>query len=135
VAEAKLIDYYAVLNLPPTADLVGIENAYARLSNELAYRAEADESSVPALGRVNEAYAVLSKPSLRLEYDQMLFKKVLEQERRELRAENRRRQLLARALVGGLGVLVAFQVLVLAYVGRQDLAGALGSLGATLGLG
>ena len=35
MAEAKLMDYYAVLNLPPKADLSGIENAYARLSDDL----------------------------------------------------------------------------------------------------
>ena len=47
MAEAILTDYYAVLNLPHDADLIGIENAYARLSDELAMGTNLDASATP----------------------------------------------------------------------------------------
>ncbi len=128
MAEPRLIDYYAILNLPPTADLVGIENAYARLSNELAYRADVDASSVEALERANEAYAVLSKPNLRLEYDRMLFKKVLDQEKHQVADAARRKQLPARILFGVLAVLVGAQLISLVYIGRDQAAAAVGTM-------
>ena len=83
MAEAPLIDYYAILNLPPKADLLGIENAYARLSDDLAVRGGVDETAEAALERVNEAYSVLSKPELRRVYDRAFFAtEIAEAERR-----------------------------------------------------
>ena len=73
MAEAKLIDYYAVLNLPPKADLSGVANAYARLSDDLMRIGEHDETAKEGMKRLNEAYAVLSKPELRREYDRAFF--------------------------------------------------------------
>ena len=51
MAEAKLIDYYAVLNLPPKADLSGVENAYARLSDDLMRLGDQDDSATSAMQR------------------------------------------------------------------------------------
>ena len=66
-------NHYAVLNLPPNADFVGVENAYARLSNELASQTWFDETATAQLMRVNQAYAVLSRPDLRTDYDNEFF--------------------------------------------------------------
>jgi curved DNA-binding protein CbpA len=73
LAATKVVNYYAMLNLPPTADLVGVENAYARLSDEFAGRMEFDDTAVDGLRRLNEAYSVLSKPDLRREYDRVFL--------------------------------------------------------------
>jgi len=71
VSDAKLIDYYAVLNLPPKSDLSGVENAYARLSDDLeAGRARRDrqrghatpQRSLPVLSKLNSG-AITIVPS------------------------------------------------------------------------
>ncbi|MBE7517905.1 MAG: DnaJ domain-containing protein [Thermoflexaceae bacterium] len=116
MAEAKMVDYYAILNLPPTADLTGIDNAYARLSAELAERTEIDETSADALRRVNEAYAVLSKPNLRIEYDSVFFKTELDRLQQVEETAERRRRLMANTIVGALVLLVAGEAVGLAYL-------------------
>lgn len=117
---APLIDYYAVLNLPPRADLAGIENAYARLSDELVKRAEVDETSQDALNKVNEAYSVLSKPEMRRAYDQEFFARDIAAAERARRAELRRKVWMSRMLVGVLGVIVIVQAAALAWLGRDE---------------
>ena len=117
MAEASLIDYYAVLNLPSRADLPGVENAYARLSDELARRIEIDETCADALRRVNEAYSILSRPELRREYDRAFFaKEIAEAELLWHRAE-RRRVMAGRLMMAGLLAVVAVQAGVLVYIG------------------
>lgn len=120
MAEARTIDYYAILNLPPTADLVGIDNAYARLSAELAQRSEIDETSVDALKRLNEAYAVLSKPNLRIEYDSIFFKAEIERQRHEAAMAVRHRRIVANLIVGALVLLVAGEAAGLAYLAQDQ---------------
>lgn len=115
-----MVDYYAILNLPPTADLTGIDNAYARLSAELAERSEVDETSVNALQRVNEAYAVLSKPNLRIEYDSIFFKAEIDRQEQMAESADRRRRLMGNMIVGALVLLVAAEAAGLAYLARDQ---------------
>jgi curved DNA-binding protein CbpA len=121
VAEAKLVDYYAILNLPPRADLQGIENAYARLSDELAHRMEMDETSGAALRRLNEAYGVLSRPELRREYDGVYFARERETAERRKITRERRREGARRVLVYALGAVVAIQAVSLVVIGRGEI--------------
>lgn len=117
MAEATMVDYYAVLNLPPRADLAGIENAYARISDDLALRSAEDDTCHAALSRVNEAYAVLSKPELRRIYDREFFSKEIAEAERLRRTELRRKSILSGILIGGLGLIVMVQAGVLLYIG------------------
>jgi curved DNA-binding protein CbpA len=121
VAEPKLVDYYAILNLPPKADLQGIENAYARLSDELAVRVEVDETSAGALLRVNEAYSVLSRPELRREYDAVYFSHERAIAERKALAAEKRREAARKLLVYALAGTVAVQMLSLAIIGRTEI--------------
>ena len=123
MAEAKLMDYYAVLNLPPRADLSGIETAYARLSDDLMKQSEHDDTFRDAMQRLNEAYAVLSKPELRRDYDRAFFKGELERLEKEARAIRRRRNLAGNLLVAGLGLVVAVQAGALFYLGGDAVTG------------
>ncbi len=121
MAEPKLVDYYAILNLPPKADLQGIENAYARLSDELAHRMDVDETSGGALLRVNEAYGVLSRPELRREYDSVYFANERLIAERKALAAGRRRDAARRLLTYALAAIVAVQALTLAVIGRGEI--------------
>lgn len=127
--DPKLIDYYAVLNLPPRADLVGIENAYARLSDDLMRQSQHDETAPDGLRRVNEAYAVLSKPELRREYDRAFFRSELDKIERDARAAQRRRTLAGNALVGALGLVVAAQAGALLWLGWDSATGLFQAIG------
>jgi hypothetical protein len=121
VAETRIVDYYAVLAVPPTADLMGIENAYAHLSDELATRVTVDDTSRSALFRLNEAYKVLSKPELRTEYDHVYFSKDIAVAEAVMRTEARKKRWMANTLVGALGLVVLVQAVALAYIGRDQL--------------
>ncbi|GIW12600.1 MAG: hypothetical protein KatS3mg062_0039 [Tepidiforma sp.] len=123
MAESRLVDYYSILNLPPKADLAGIEAAYARLSDDLMRQSQYDESAREAMQRLNEAYAVLSRPELRREYDRAFFRAELERLEREARAEQRRRALASNILVGALGLVVAVQAGALLYLGWENATG------------
>jgi curved DNA-binding protein CbpA len=122
------MDYYAVLSLPPRADLSGIENAYARLSDDLMKQSTEDDTYRDAMQRLNEAYAVLSKPELRRDYDRAFFKGQLERIEREERAARRRRNMAGNALVGALGLVVAAQAGALIYLGGNAVTGLPGAL-------
>jgi curved DNA-binding protein CbpA len=128
VSDAKLMDYYAVLNLPPRADLSGIENAYARLSDDLMKQAEEDVSYREAMQTLNEAYAVLSKPELRREYDRAFFRGELERIEREARAMQRRRNIAGNVMVAALGLVVAVQAGALVYLGGDAVTGLFASI-------
>ena len=128
MAEAKLMDYYAVLNLPPRADLSGIENAYARLSDDLMKQSEDDETYRDTMQKLNEAYAVLSKPELRREYDRAFFKGELERLEKEARAAQRRRNAAGNLLVAALGGIVAVQAIGLLYLGGDAVTGLPGAI-------
>jgi curved DNA-binding protein CbpA len=123
MAESRLVDYYSILNLPPKADLAGIEAAYARLSDDLMRQAEYDDSAREAMQRLNEAYAVLSKPELRREYDRAFFRAELERLEREARALERRRAVASSVLVGALALVVAVQAAALIYLGWDSATG------------
>jgi curved DNA-binding protein CbpA len=128
VAEAKLLDYYSVLSLPPRADLSGIENAYARLSDDLMKQSEDDESYRDAMQKLNEAYAVLSKPELRRDYDRAFFKGELERLEKEARAAQRRKNAAGNLLVGALGLVVVAQAVGLMYLGGDAVTGLPGAI-------
>ena len=128
MTDVPLVDYYAILNLPPRADLVGIENAYARLSDDLAVRGHVDDTVDVALERLNEAYSVLSKPELRRVYDRAFFANEIAAAERAARADMRRRNLVAGALVGGLCLIVVAQAAVLVYLGVSEGAGLFSAL-------
>lgn len=123
MAKGELIDYYGLLNLPPRADLMGIENAYARISDDLAKQMHVDDTSQDALKRVNEAYAVLSKPELRREYDRVFFSKEIAAAEKAAQDELRRRAWKERVLVGALLVIVAGQAAMLLYIGWDQITG------------
>jgi len=128
MAQAKIIDYYAILNLPPTADLSGIENAYARLSDELAMSMTEDSLGAEALARLNEAYSVLSLPTLRREYDKVYFSREIQRLRARKNAVARRRGVLRHALMAGLIIVIAVQGATLAYIGRDEVVDAAGTV-------
>ena len=122
MANAKLVDYYSILNLPHRADLAGIENAYARLSDEFAMRVEVDETSAAALRRINEAYGVLSRPELRREYDRAFFGDEFAADERKVVSHARRRDFARRVLIVALAVVVLAQTATLGYLGREYIA-------------
>jgi curved DNA-binding protein CbpA len=112
-----------VLNLPPRADLAGIEVAYARLSDDLMKRSDHDDTFQPAMQKLNEAYAVLSKPELRREYDRAFFRAELDRLEKEARALRRRRNLAGNMLVAALGLVVVVQAAVLLTLGWSSATG------------
>ena len=63
-------DYYRTLGIQPTASAKEIKNAYRELA--LKYHPDRNQDNPEAVNRmkaVNEAYAVLSNPQKRQEYD------------------------------------------------------------------
>ncbi|MCC7365269.1 MAG: DnaJ domain-containing protein [Dehalococcoidia bacterium] len=126
MAEATLVDYYAALNLPHNADLTGIENAYARLSDELAVMGEIDEGCREALQRINEAYGVLSKPELRRSYDAVFLAEERADQEHQVVLAMRRRLIAQRLIVAALGLIVAAQAAGLAYLGRNEISDIMG---------
>ena len=121
MAKGELIDYYGILNLPPRADLMGVENAYARISDDLAKQMAVDENSKEALNRANEAYSVLSKPELRREYDRVFFSREIAASQKADEAALLRKLMKERILIGALVLVVAGQGAILAYVGWDQL--------------
>lgn len=128
MAEARIIDYYSILSVPPTADLVGINNAYARLSDELAAHAAEDDTVKEAILRLNEAYAVLSRPESRRKYDAIYFSTDLVARAKQAERQARRRRWVANALVGVLLLVVVAQGAVLTYLGREQVADVAGTV-------
>lgn len=124
VSQRRIVDYYAVLNIPPTADLNGIENAYARLSEELARQIPEDETAAVALKRLNEAFMVLSRPEHRREYDKLYFSKEIAEYQAAQAAARRRRTIASSILFGSLLIVVTAQSVALAYLGREYIAAA-----------
>jgi hypothetical protein len=119
VPTPRIIDYYKTLAIPPDADLIGVENAYVRLSDELVQAAQEEEAAARSLQVLNEAYSVLSNAETRREYDRLLFAEEYAALERRLRAELRRRAIARSALVAALGLIVLGQAAILAYVGRD----------------
>lgn len=127
MADAQVVDYYAVLNLPSDADLMGIENAYARISDELAVLGDIDDECRDALEKVNEAYSVLSKPELRRSYDAVFLAAPRAVQQRRLEAEIRRRIWAQRAIIGALLLIVVAEGGMLAYLGWDQVSDILGT--------
>ena len=122
MADTAVIDYYGILNLPSSADLLGIETAYARLSGELAQLSILDEGHRDALKRVNEAYAVLPTPKLRREYDTVFLSRERHAEIAARKRFVRRRQWMQRIVLSALLSVVIAQPGALAYLGREHVS-------------
>jgi curved DNA-binding protein CbpA len=120
-ATAGIVDYYAVMNLPYDADLTGVENAYARLSDELAVLGGVDTGAGEALKRLNEAYSVLSRPERRRLYDEAFLVEHQRKKERERRRAQRRTDMMQWAIISAVGLILAIQTAALAYIGREDL--------------
>lgn len=117
-----LTDYYAELHVPETTDIVGIDNAYARLSGELATIGDGDDASAEALRKLNEAYGVLSRAELRRQYDTVFLAAQREAAAKKDRARRRARARLQYAIIGALLAIVLSQAAALAYVGRDHIS-------------
>jgi curved DNA-binding protein CbpA len=122
VVSKRIVDYYAVLNLPATADLEGIENAYTRLSQELARQIAGDETAALALERLNDAYSVLGHPNQRREYDKVYFSKEIAEFHAQQESARRRQRFTSGIIVSALGLVVLGQSAVLIYMGRDYIA-------------
>ena len=112
-------DYYGTLNLPTGAGIIGIHNAYARLSGELAQLGEVDEASSEALRKLNEAYNVLSRADTRRAYDEQFLAAERAVAVAVANKRTRKRRRMQNALVGALLVIVLSQAAGLAYLGRD----------------
>lgn len=122
MSEARIVDYYAILSVPPGADLTGIQNAYARLSDEIGKLIGEDETIREGIARLNEAYAVLGHPEHRRKYDEVYFSQEIAEAKKAEKAIARRKRMASRILVGTLMALVLLQVGALAYLGRDSAA-------------
>ena len=120
MSDKRIIDYYAILNLPPYANFDGVENAYTRLSGELVGLSSEDETAPLALERLNEAYAVLSHSERRREYDQIYFSREIADIRGQESARRRRQTIASTILTSGLLCVVIAQSVLLATVARDD---------------
>lgn len=117
MANPRIIDYYAILAVPPSVDLIGIEAAYTRLSDELVKRTEVDDTASSALARLNEAYDVLANPESRREYDEVLFSTEIAIFRAQQAKEDRRRRLVRASIIAALGAIVLVQSATLLWIG------------------
>lgn len=117
----KLIDYYAILRVPATADLAGVENAYAQVSHELAARMGVDDTSAEALRVVNEAYGVLSHPEARRDYDRQYFAGEIVRAERLIKLADRRQRLAAWILYCALIGIIAAQSIAIAFLAKDAL--------------
>lgn len=120
----RIVDYYSVLNLPATANLEGIENAYTRLSQELAGQIAGDQSATLALTRLNDAYSVLSHPEQRRDYDKVYFSKEIADFHAQQESDRRRKNWTSGIMVSALGLMVLGQSAVLIYMGRDYISSA-----------
>ncbi len=128
MANPRIVDYYAVLAIPPNADLIGIEAAYTRLSDELVRRSNVDETANTALDRLNEAYDVLANPETRRQYDGVLFQTEIEILRRQQEKEDRRRWLVRASIFAALTSIVVLQSVVLLWLGWDYIDSAVASV-------
>jgi hypothetical protein len=64
-----MIDYYAVLQVPPSANYQQIRNAYRSLAFQYHPDITGDTADTTRMQLVNEAYSVLSNPLKRARYD------------------------------------------------------------------
>ena len=124
----RIVDYYAVLNVPASADLEGVENAYSRLSRELAGQIAGDESAALALERLNEAYEVLGRPKLRREYDRVYFSKEIADLQARQASARLRQKFTSGLIMAGLGLVVTGQSIALVYIGRSYISDAADTL-------
>ncbi len=123
-----VIDYYAAMNLPYDADLTGVENAYARLSDELAALGRVDSGASEALRKLNEAYSVLSRPERRRKYDDVFLVEYKRKQAKERQRAQRRTDLAQWAIIGTVAAILVLQGAALAYIGRDDLSTLLSSI-------
>ncbi|MCA9830538.1 MAG: DnaJ domain-containing protein [Dehalococcoidia bacterium] len=127
--DTHIVDYYAVMNLPTSADLAGVDNAYARLSSELAHLGNVDGAAATALKRLNEAYGVLGRPERRRKYDEVFLARQKELELKAARAAFRRTAMMQWFVIGALGAVLVTQGIFLAYIGRDEISSFLSSIG------
>ncbi|MCA9824613.1 MAG: J domain-containing protein [Dehalococcoidia bacterium] len=128
MANPRIVDYYAVLAIPPSADLMGIEAAYTRLSDELVRRSNVDDTANSALDRLNEAYDVLANPESRRQYDEVLFQTEIEILKRQQEREDRRRWIVRASIFSALSGIVLLQSAVLLWIGWDYIDGGVASI-------
>lgn len=133
MAEPAVIDYYSVLNLPTSADFDGVSNAYARLSGELAKLGEVDPSCSADLQKLNAAYAVLSKPELRREYDRVFLAKQYDEADRRWSSYVRQRVAIQWSVIIALAAIVGVQATVLAIIAKDQVGPLLSKVFGPLG--
>jgi hypothetical protein len=73
--EQPVPDYYRVLEVVPTASVETIRAAYAAMAKRFHPDVNPDAGAVERMQRINEAYAVLSVPFQRRNYDLLRFKR------------------------------------------------------------
>ncbi len=120
MSEKRISDYYAILHLPPYANLDGVETAYTRLSRDLVGLSSEDETAPLALERLNEAYAVLGHSDRRREYDQIYFSREIADLRGQESVRRRRKTVASTLLTGALVCVVIAQSVLLTTVARSD---------------
>lgn len=118
---SELIDYYAILNLPHSATVTGVENAYTRLSSEFAVHAESDPEGEEAFRRLNEAYNVLSRADLRKQYDSVFLAEERRLEEQAERASDRMRGVTRLAIKAVIAAIVMVEAGALLYIARDDI--------------
>jgi len=116
-------DFYAVLNVPRSVGLPGLQNAYARLSDDLAVRMGSDPTAREELIRLNRAFGVLGNADLREKYDARRFAGE-ETEEQALEVEAKQNRWISNVLFGALLLIVGAQLAVIGYFGRSELADA-----------
>ena len=117
-------DYYEILGVSRDAENGALKSAYRKLA--LQYHPDRNPNDAEASEKFkecSEAYAVLSKPELRREYDRAFFRAELERVEKEARAIRRRKSFAGNILVAGLGLIVAVQAGVLLYLGGGAVTG------------
>ncbi len=119
MSQARIVDYYAILAVPPGADLTGIQNAYSRLTTEITRLIGEDATIREGMERLNEAYSVLSNAETRRRYDEVYFSREIAETQKAEKAALRKRTMASRFLVAMLLALVVVQVGALAYLGRE----------------
>merc|ERR1712126_645384 len=75
-----LPDYYATLNVPPTAKLYDIKKSFRKLAMQYHPDKNKDKGAQEKFQELSEAYAILSDSEKRKEYDELYMDDVVEEQ-------------------------------------------------------